>query len=402
MKIAGIIAEYNPFHNGHAFQIAQTRQMGATHIIAVMSGWATQRGDFPCMTKAARCEAALLCGADLVLELPLPWSCASAERFASGGISILNSMGCVDVLSFGSETGDIGLFKKTASILLEAETTHYLKEALATGVSFPRAREIAASAIDPSINPELFKNPNDSLGLEYLKSLSRTHSRIIPFAVKRYKAQHNSLSPSGQIASASYLRELLADDKLDAAMPYMPQKAAAVVSREAKLGKMPFDMHAAELLMLSQLRRMSANDFLQLPDVSEGLENRIFSAIRRSTTLHELIFGIKTKRYTLSRIRRILMCAVLGITRDLASSSPPPYLRLLGFNDRGAEILTQMKRNASLPIVARKADFSKLPVASQSLYALDCLAGDLYGLCLPKPQPCGIELTYKPIFQPLN
>jgi predicted nucleotidyltransferase len=396
MKTAGIIAEYNPFHNGHAFQIARTRQAGATHIAAVMSGCFTQRGEPAIMPKSARCEAALLCGADLVIELPLPWALASAETFAFGAVYILNALGCVDYLSFGSECGDTQTLGRIAWLTAQIDGSPELASALATGVSFPRARALALAGIATEEDLKLLKNPNDMLAVEYLKALKRLNSPITPVAIKRQSAGHDSLKTGDGFASASYIRRLLVEGRLDEALVFVPERAADIYRREFEKGCAPFLNAVAEPVILSQLRRLQVEDLANLPDVCEGLENRIFSAISLSTGLDELMFRIKTKRYTLSRIRRIISAAFLELSRDY-TRNPPPYIRVLGFNPRGAEILGAAKKSGVLPIVTRRADICKMGPDAQRIYDLECLCSDLYGLCLPIRQPRGSEQRYKPL-----
>jgi predicted nucleotidyltransferase len=395
MKTSGVVAEYNPFHNGHAYQIEQTRQAGVTHVVAVMSGCFTQRGEPSIMPKAARCHAALLCGADLVVELPLPWACATAETFASGAVAVLNALGCVDVLSFGSECGDAEKIRRIADGIAQTDGSAELKQALSTGVSFPRARELALANKLPPDDLTILKNPNDMLAAEYLKALNRLNSPIRPMAVKRENTLHDAESPSGNFASASYIRRLMIGGRLDEALCFVPEQAADVYRRAFAQGHAPFLPAAAQPMILAQLRRLRACDFAALPDVSEGLENRIYKAVLNAVTLEELIFRVKTKRYTLSRIRRIITAAFLGLTKE-DTQSPPPYIRVLGFNSWGAEILSAAKKSATLPIVTRHADILKLGAQAQRVYQLECLAADLYGLCLPQRLPCAIEQKYQP------
>jgi predicted nucleotidyltransferase len=396
MKTAGIIAEYNPFHNGHAYQLAQTRLNGATHIAVVMSGSFSQRGEPAFLLKAARCEAALQCGADLIVELPLPWACATAETFAFGAVSILNGLGCVDYLSFGSECGNISEIDRIVKLLLQADGSPELAAALATGVSFPTARERAIKLLAPQADLALLKNPNDTLAAEYLKAIRLLGSPMAPVAIMRHSAAHDSPVPAGAFASASYIRGLMSQHRLDEALCFMPEMAAVICRREYKTGRAPFLQDVAETMILSQLRRLRAEDIAGLPDVSEGLENRILSAVSDSVSLEELIFRIKTKRYTLSRIRRIIIAAFLGITKDF-TQSPPPYIRVLGLNGRGAEILSAAKKSSALPVVTRRADVRKLDSFAQRVYELECLSSDLYGLCLPERIPCASEKKSSPL-----
>lgn len=395
MKTAGIVAEYNPFHNGHAYQIAQTRQAGCTHVVAVMGGYFTQRGEGALMGPAARCEAALRGGADLVLELPLPWAAASAETFARGAVSLLDALGCVDVLSFGSESGDIRTLTAAEEELARLDGSDRLHRALRAGVSFPRAREEAlAGRLD---DPELLRRPNDILALEYLGALRRLSSPMRPMAVRRVGAGHDSCLTASGFASASRIRTLLTGGAFDGAARFLPAGSLAVCRQEWAAGRAPFLPAAAEPLVLAQLRRMGPEDFARLPDVSEGLENRLFRAAQSAVALPELYAAVKTKRYTLSRVRRVVLAAFLGLPGGLTAQRPP-YLRVLGLNPRGAEILRAAR--PALPLISRHADTAGLDDRGRTVDALECRAADLYGLCLPRRQPCGARQRMSPLFVP--
>ncbi|HEX3026096.1 MAG TPA: nucleotidyltransferase family protein, partial [Clostridia bacterium] len=385
----GIVAEYNPFHSGHEYQIQTIRESGCTHIVAVMSGNFTQRGEPACIRKEARCRAALQCGVDLVLELPLPWSTASAETFASGAVTLLDALGCVDLLSFGSECGDILALTVCAKAALAVTGQPEFKDLLKKGLSFPKARELAMRQLtDIDLSP--LSSPNDTLAVEYIKAIIQTGSKMAPMAVRRAAVGHDSEIPGGRFASASLIRKLLQTGKNSEGLNYVPQPAREIYLRELESRHAPIDLRRAGSLVLSQLRRMSPADFSALPDVSEGLENRIFQSVSRAASLEELYSLIKTKRYTHSRIRRVILSAFLGINRS-HTSRPVPYIRVLGFSRAGTGLLRQIKTSAALPIVMRHADIAALDPFAQNIYRLECQATDQYSLCLPCPQPCGMD-----------
>lgn len=386
MKVAGIVAEFNPLHNGHALLMKKAREAGFSHIAVAMSGNYAQRGEPACLLKAARTRAALSCGADLVIELPLPFAVSSAENFAKGAVSILDSLGCVDSLCFGSESGDISKLTGCAKRLLELNNSPLLTEKLKLGCSFPAARSLAAGEEYAGI----LKNPNDTLAIEYIKSLTLLKSRIKPFAIRREGAWHDDCRFSQSSASASAVRNLLYSGKFDEAFNFIPSKAEEIFREEISLHRGPFDFSKFELPVLSKIRSLSAPQFALIPDVTEGLENRIFAAAQKSCSISQLYSEIKSKRYTMSRIRRIILCAYLGINRSF-TASPPPYIRVLGFNGRGTQILREAKKSASLPVFMRHADFASADDFSKKLYALECRSTDLYALYLPKPLPCGLE-----------
>jgi predicted nucleotidyltransferase len=397
MRVAGIIAEYNPFHKGHAYHIEQTRSLGATHIVAVMSGCFTQRGEAALFTKLARCKAALFGGADLVLELPVPWATASAEGFAFGAVSILDALGCVDTLSFGSESANIEKIAECARLVLKADGSPELASLLKTGISFPKARELAVHSLSPETDISCLNKPNDTLAVEYIKALIKTQSKIQPIAIARLMASHDDNTPHGEIASASFIRGLIASGRLLEVTSFIPTNVASLLDHEINAGHAPYLTEKAELLMLAQLRRLKKSDFCVLPDVNEGIENRILKAIASSNGIDEIIFKVKTKRYTLSRIRRIMLYAYLKLSSEYLSSTPP-YIRVLGFNNRGRDILRLASNTVSLPTIMRYADINALSDNAKKVFKLECISSDLYGLCLPQILHAGLEQKYSPFY----
>ncbi len=394
MRVAGIVAEYNPFHNGHAIHIEKTREPNggceATHIVAVMSGSFVQRGEPAIMTKFDRAKAALAGGVDLVLELPVPWCLSSAEGFASGAVSLLNSLGCVDVLSFGSEIGKIEPLQKVVTIMQTPRFASLLKYHLGLGISFAEAQQKALAEIAGATAASVLSTPNNTLGIEYIKALQACGSAMELFTIERQGSSHDSMAPIGDTASASYLRMLLSSDHLLNTLPYMPNECAVVVSDAADKGYLPASVAALDRAVLSQLRRLSLDDLKELPTMSEGLENRVYTAIRKATSLTELEESIKTKRYPLTRIRRLIWSAFLGITGE-DTATPPPYLRVLAANDRGKEILSAAK--PAVPLLYRSSQVAKLNAACQRLWELETKATDLHALALPQPPPCGTDHT---------
>jgi len=380
MKIAGIIAEYNPFHNGHSYLAKQTRDFGATHIVAVMSGSFVQRGEPAIFSKWQRTEAALKNGVDLILELPVPYALSSAERFAAGGVSTLSATGCVDLLSFGSESGDITALQKAAEACTVAEKSEHLSQLLKEGMSYPTAREKAVAALTDPETAALLSSPNNTLGIEYLKALSHTQVPITPITIGRKGSAHDG-TPSGKYASASWLRQALFLGK--AVSSYVPYgiESQSEVSDGAKL----------ETAVLYRLRGMSVEDFACLPDVTEGLENRLYAAAQEAVSIENFLFRVKTKRYPLARLRRILWCGMIGIQKEDVVA-PPAYLRILGFNEQGKEILQRMKHTASLPLVS---SFTELRASSPRFAALEKSATDLQGLAVSPPTPCNRDYTEK-------
>ncbi|HOB36012.1 MAG TPA: nucleotidyltransferase [Candidatus Avimonas sp.] len=397
MKIAGIVAEYNPFHNGHAYHIERTKDAvtgcGATHIVAVMSGNFVQRGEPAILPKSERVSAALAGGADLVLELPLPWAMASAETFSYGAVSILDSLGCVEVLSFGSESGDLDLLSKAADALESDRFSGLLRLYLDMGISFPDARQRAVREIAGSKIASLFKAANNILGIEYLKALRRLNSNIRPFTIQRFGAGHDEELPVGDIASASAIRRMIYAGRVENAASFLPLATRNIIHKSLQDGRCPVDIALIEPAVLGALRLLSPEDYAKLPDVSEGLENRLYEAARKSGSLEELMFAVKTKRYPLSRIRRIIMAGFLGLKAG-HENRKPPYIRVLGFNRRGSEILS-LAKNSKIPLVSRVSRFETLDGYAREVFELEVKAADLYSLAAPKAIPCGSEYTYK-------
>lgn len=391
MKIAGIVAEYNPFHNGHAYQITQTRAAGATHIVAVMGGNYLQRGEAAQFEKHVRARAALCCGADLVLELPLPYAMATAEHFATGALTLLQGLGCIDLLSFGAES-PLALLHPLADALLCDELPHLIRQHLAGGTTFARARQLALEVPLGKESAALLQSPNNILAVEYLKAAKCLAFTPELCAVARKGAAHDGACPDGTFASASHLRTLCGKQGLQALRPFVPPAAYDTYCAAWEQRLIPADHTRTEAGILAVLRRMSPEEFARLPDLSEGLEHRLYAAVRRSATVEELFAGVKSKRYPLARIRRLVFAAYLGLTAQDALTAPP-YLRVLGFNQNGLEILTRAKKTALLPLSSSLARLEAENAACRRFALLESRATDLYALTLPQVQPCGFEYT---------
>lgn len=387
--ISGIICEYNPFHHGHNALIEQTRRKGATHVVAVLGGNFMQRGEPACFEKGIRAKAALACGVDLVLELPLPWAMARAETFAIGGVFLLHQLGCVDRLAFGSEHGDLAALSTLADTLLSPAFSQSLSSFLAAGKPFASARQKAVEKLCGSDIASLLEHPNNILGVEYCKALRLLRSSIHPETMARLGAGYHDVMSSDCYPSATQLRNMLKENLHVDFSPYMPQAAAELFRKESKAGRVA-SIQRLETAILAHLRTLSRKDLARLPDVSEGLENRLWDGIRQAATLDELYACIKSKRYSHARIRRIVLSAFLGITSQ-DTRSPPPYLRVLGMNPRGMEILRLAKRTAKLPIVTKYAAIQNQSNWAKHLFSLECRGMDLFTLSFLRPQGCGLE-----------
>ncbi len=391
-KTAAIIAEYNPFHNGHQLHIARTREhCGAEHIVVIMSGNYVQRGDCAIADKFTRTRMALAGGADLVLELPLPFACGGAETFATGGVGIADALGCVDYLSFGMECGSVGTLTDAADAVSDETIKPELDRLLSAGKSFAAARTEAVRRVYGDDIAEMICLPNNTLAVEYIRAIKRLHSDMEPIGILREGAMHDSEQISEDIASATAVRRMIADGKLTEAERYLPRQAFQALALLEKEGKLPADLKRCERAVLSRLRSMTREQLGRLPDISEGLENRIYECARSACSLDELYDSIKTKRYSHARIRRIILSAFLGIRRE--HSDRLGYIRILGMNEKGKKLLSAAKPR--LPLISSYKQTNALPQEARNQYLLECHADDLWGLMTPVMLPCGMDMTSK-------
>ena len=382
METAGIVAEYNPFHRGHAWHIAETRRRlgGDAPVVCVMSGHWVQRGECALADKWLRAALALDRGADLVVELPTPWAMASAESFARGAVSLLAATGVVDVLSFGSETGELAPLEEAAAALDAPDYPERLRAALGRGLSFPAARQEAAGAACLSA-------PNNNLGVEYLRSLRALGSTIRPLTVPRQGAGHDGPAAGG-FASASELRRLLRAGRGEEAAPYLTAPWSGELA----------DMQHIERAVLARLRTMGEGDWAALPDGggAEGLPSRLAKAAREAVSLEDFYTRAKTRRYTHARLRRLALAAFLGL-RAAERPAAPPYVRVLGLGGRGRVLLRRMKDTCPLPVIVKPAQARELDGPALALFQAEARYTDLYGLCFPAPRPCGAEWIHSPV-----
>ena len=357
----GIVCEYNPFHRGHRQQIGIIREkFGAeTGIICAMSGNYVQRGHPAVFEKTLRAEAALRCGADLVVELPVTTALSSAEGFASGGVAVLSKL--CDGLCFGAETADPDLLEQTAQTLLSADFPPLLRRELDKGRSFPAARQAALEAM--GLSGKLLESPNNILAVEYCKAILRQSSPMKPLPIFRAGSYHAE-EADFENPSATSLR-LRLQKGLDIS-EYLPEAAGQVFA-----GAPIHTLEAGERAVLGKLRTMSEAEFEALPFGTEGLWRKLMRESRSQATLEDIASAVKSKRYTRSRIDRMILCAYLGITAEMMNTDIP-YVRVLGFSNRGREILNGAKKsgffvNAGQPVI-------------HPLWELEQKWDDLYGL----------------------
>ena len=402
-KVLGIIAEYNPFHNGHLYHLEASKKLtGANYTVAIISGNFTQRGSTSIVDKWSKTKMALENGIDLVIELPVLYSISSAENFADGAIKILNSLGIVNYLSFGSETSDISVLSNIANILCSEpeEYKNLLSIELSKGLSFPKARENALldyiknsddivpenRIIDFEMYSKVLSSPNNILGIEYLKALKKYKSSIKPVCISRFKAEYNSSNFSENIASATAIRELIKNKNFDAIKTVIPLEAYLILMNCINSGCIVPDLNYFEKEIIYTLRKMSIEEIANIPDVSEGLEFSIKKAANSCNNINEFLDIVKSKRYTITRLQRILLYALLGISKEdmqLSKKVEKPYIRVLGFNDNGKKLVSEIAtKNPELKLITSVKKFvdSNSNKDLQIIFDKDVLATDVYSL----------------------
>lgn len=374
MQICGVICEYNPFHRGHALHLEKARALsGADYVVCIMSGSVTQRGVFARHDKWTRARMALENGADLVIELPVRFSGAPAEEFASGGVQLLSALGVATHLSFGCEAQALPLLA-AAKALLSDESPEFkeaLRRGLDQGLPYPRARALAAQQVSGEENlAELIALPNASLAIEYLRALPQ---HITPVPVVREGSGYHDGNLT-ELSSATAIRAALDRGDLLQALAAVP---SAQLLEQAQLRG---DYHEEEALtqaLLYRLRTMTAEELAQIAGVEEGLEHRFLAAAKTACTRDELILAVKSKRYTYARLSRICTNILLGITKDFVQKNAAlSYARVLGFRRDAQGLLRAIKENASIPLVTKAADYDR----ADPLFALDVRAQDLWSL----------------------
>ncbi len=392
MNAAGLICEYNPFHNGHKYMLEKIREEGSKCIIACMSGNFTQRGDPAIINKHLRTKAALENGVDLVIELPVIYACSGAESFARGGVHILNSLGICSRLYFGSECGNVEKLSYAAEAVKNNSVKEPLHHYLSEGLTFAAARENAVKDVYGREISDILKEPNNILAIEYINSLLRSHSNIAPHTIQRVGTSHDSTQTEDCFASASRLRQLLyAGESIN---KYIPENTSELYNNST----FPHGgrLSVLERTILYRMRSMSTEDFSKLPDMSEGLENRLIKAVRSCNTVEEILQMTKCKRYTMSRIRRSIIHSLLGLSSD-DFNTEPQYIKILGFNDNGRKALKEMKKHSLLPVIIKYSDTSGLSKAAKRMYETECRCDDIYALSGSTVTPCGSNMRNNPV-----
>ncbi len=384
VQTAGVIIEYNPMHMGHVHLLEEIRRLLGTDtaVICAMSGDFVQRGDFAVVGRRARAKAAVQSGADLVLEIPLPWAVASAERFADGGVQVLLDAGLVSHIAFGSECGDADALREIAECLLSDAFQEALRRGLTTGRPYAACRQ---KAVEQILGPEkaaLLESPNNILGIEYCKSLLRRGSDVQPLTVPRVGAAHDEKDADGPIASASAIRALLRAGERETALARMAPAMRRAYEEEEAAGRAPVFQETCERAVLARLRSMTEEDFAALDEGREGLCNRLYDASRTAAGVAEILEKAKTKRYAYARLRRMVLWAYLGLA-PAAFPKEVPYLRVLAANAMGRELLARMRKTAAVPVLTKPADVRRLGAEARELFELEARAADLYALAYP-------------------
>lgn len=403
-KVLGIIAEYNPFHNGHLYHINESKKaVDADYVVAIMSGNFVQRGDTSLIDKWSKTEMAIKNGVDLVIELPLLYSISSAENFAEGGIKMLNSFNIVDYISFGSELCDVNILNEFADVLFHEpkEFVSVLNHELSKGFSYPKARENALLMYLNDIRKyaNILSSPNNILAIEYLKALKKYKSSIVPVSITRNKVDYNSTQIVDGFASATAIRKIAMTNDVWSLRQAMPKSSFDIMYECLRAGKTVSSLAKFEKEIIYNLRRMTISQIANLPDVTEGLEYSIKNAANSCNTIDELINIVKSKRYTTTRLKRILVYCLLGITkRDIMDSRKvAPYIRVLGFNERGKELLSGISHaNPKLEIVTSVKKY--LETSSnrilRNMLEKDIFATDIYTLGYDYDSSSNLDYTH--------
>lgn len=394
MKVCGIVAEYNPFHNGHRFHIEETRRAGATHIVAVMSGNFVQRAEPAVISKFDRARLAILGGADLVIELPVQYAVSSSERFARGAVALLEALGCVDEISFGSEAGNIASLRAAAKAVSDKDVIELTRQFYETGMSYPAARENVVEKLYGKDISEVLRTSNNILGVEYIKALDELKSKIEPITFRREGASHDSDESEGGFASARMLREEVrrgAD-----IINYVPFETKLAMETAASEGKLSGGLDALSQAILFSLRTMSREELSELPDCGDGLGSRIYNAAAESGDMGEIFDIAKTKRYTMSRVRRAAIYALLGI--DASYFFSPPYIRIMAIGRNAQELLNRIGKTHTLPMSVSLKELSKQCENAFKTAKLEAHATDIFNLSLYKPASRGRDYTV-PVFK---
>jgi len=434
LKILGIIVEYNPFHNGHLYHLFKAKETtGADYVVAVMSGNFLQRGEPAIIDKWARTKMALNAGVDLIIELPFVFSTQDANGFAFGAVKLLDSLQIIDYLCFGCETDNLDTLYSISNFL-HIEPQKY-KELIVcnskNGYEFPRARAQALceyhrifgidglEKISPLELSKLLKYPNNILALEYIKHLLNLKSKIKPIAIKRMGASYHQKNIKGKTSSATSIRNeilnslsfpktdlFMLNDKIKSTIP---QSGFPVLEKELREGRCPITLDSYRQYILATLRRMPLEDISRVQGVTEGLENRIKKASLKSYIVEQLINSIKTRRYTRTKIQRIILHLMTNLSKKdvkIFNRCGPLYARVLGFSKKGKTLLRTIKKSSSTPLISKLSNYLRQTISEENnnvrnrlikMLDYDILATDIYVLGNKKEEDrvARLDFTHK-------
>jgi len=404
-RVLGIIAEYNPFHNGHLYHLEKSlNDTGCDYSVALITGSFAQRGQTSIVDKWHKAEMALNNGIDLVLELPTIYGISSAENFAEGAIKIFDSLKIVDTISFGAETSNTSALNAIANVLYEEpkEYSSILRHELQKGLSYPKARENAVLMYLNGVRSfsNILNSPNNILAIEYLKALRKYKSHIIPTCITRQGTGYNDKNISGSFASATAIRELIDKNRIADIRKVLPDESFKVLYKQMQNGQVVTSLKKFEKEIIYTLRKMSIEEIANLADVSEGLEFLLKKAANSCNTINEFMNIVKTKRYTQTRLQRILLYALLGITKENINNSyrTSPYIRVLGFNSRGKYLLSEICRiNPYLPVITSVKKFmdTNRNKNLKNMLEKDILATNIYTLAYEYDSWSNLDYTNK-------
>jgi len=398
MGAVGIIAEYNPFHNGHLNQIRKIEDMfPGEPVICVMSGNFVQRGEPAIFNKYIRTEAALKCGAAMVIGLPFAFASASAEYFAGYAVSILEATGIVDKICFGSEHGEMGLLEEVAR-LLAFESKAYsdsLRNNLALGMSYPKARQEAVGGLLPEA-VEILSEPNNILGIEYIKAIYKQNAKLIPHTIKRQGEGYHSLNSSTDLSSATAMRAAIKSGEYSNAFKSLPTHIADIYKSQIE-NEMIFDFNAFSPYLHYRISTMASYDLANIAGIDEGLENAIIKVCAKYKLISEILVELKSKRYTYTKLSRALLHIILDLSKsdfENYGKNKPHYIRVLGFRKEYENLLKQMENNAKAPLILNlKNSTDNLSETGRRLLEREIIATDIYNLAAPYPMVKNFEYT---------
>lgn len=413
MQAVGIIAEYNPFHNGHQWQARAAKEHSGCQLsIAVMSGHFVQRGQPAMFNKWLRAEMAVNSGIDLVFELPTVFALRSAQYFAAGGIRLLNALGLVSHLCFGAEDNDIEKLKQLAAALDDETAGSYIRTELKSGSTYAAAvGRLLTSHTNAA--PNAVNAPNNILGVEYLRALTAFAPTITPIAVKRqHAAYHSTEITTSPFASATAVRQALhsSDGSTQSIDTVVPPRSLQLITTALTAGQAPLHQDILDAMLFARLRTAALTELAELPDIAEGLHYKLAECARQTATWHELTTRLKSKRYTWTRLQRILCHLLLGTTKETirqADQTGPLYARVLAFNDTGRAALKTLQATSSIPIITKTAHYLSSKTQQQTvltplqqMLAVDITASDLYALACPAlaHRMGGADYLHSPVY----